>query len=209
MPLKLFARAPRFCPTRIFAGWEDRSFYLLSSLFLLRFVCIARTGEPVGIRTGSTDLGPLLLFFSSRRAANGGSPPRAIAPGFIFFIPLPLPLPSLFLSLSFCLFSACPCSSFAFLSSPLLRSRSASYRGSLPCPFLCICTYVSCSSPITFTSFYRPPVIRNGYAPCCTGVSSAQSLRPRAKFYPADFAPDSAPNSRARSEIDVVFQCFP
>jgi len=84
-------------------------FFPLCSLLFL--VCIAR--EPVGIRTGSTDLGPLLLFFLlSREAARGGSPLRAIAPSFVLLVSVALS--------SFFLFSACPCFfSSRFYLSPL------------------------------------------------------------------------------------------
>lgn len=87
-------------------------FIFLPPYSLLFLVCIAR--EPVGIRTGSTDLGPLLLFFLvSWEAARGGSPLRAIAPGFVLLVSVALssfsfssqlvPVPSLrvFIRLSF------------------------------------------------------------------------------------------------------------
>lgn len=75
---------------------QDRSF--LSSFFslLLLFVCIARTGEPVSIRTGSTDLGPIFLFFFSREAECGGASllhlTYFVVPGFVLLVYLLLSL---------------------------------------------------------------------------------------------------------------------
>jgi len=106
------------------AEQKDRSFisFLSLSLSLLApslslsppffLVYIARTGEPVSIRTGSMDLGPLLLFFSSlEEAMSSRSSLRMIAAGFI--LPPPLPSPHLSLSRSF---STYPRAFFTFLS---------------------------------------------------------------------------------------------
>lgn len=122
---------------------------------LLFLVCIAR--EPVGIRTGSTDLGPLLLsfFLLSWEAARGGSPLRAIAPGFVLLVSVALS--------SFFLFSACPCS----FSSRFYPSLLPLCPALLPISALFL-VHLRLSDrypvpSITFTSFYRPPVLRNGY----------------------------------------------
>lgn len=77
--------------------------------------------------------------------------PRAIAPGFVLFFSFSLPL--------FRVSPSSPCvlpSRFFVLHSPP-SSRSASYLGSFPRLSPCVCTYPV--PPITFTSFYRPPVV--------------------------------------------------
>lgn len=147
---------------------------------LLVLGCIAR--EPVGIRTGSTDLGPCFFFLLSREAARGGSPLRAIAPGFLVSLAL-----SLFLSLfSFFLCSACPCSfSSRFYPPPLL-----------PCPALLpisalflIRLRLSDKYPvpsITCTSFYRPPVLRNGYVYTGCPVVRALNVATTMNFFAID-----------------------
>lgn len=139
MPLKLFARARRFCSTRIFAGREDRSFYLpslhLLLFVLLHLVCIARTGEPVGIRTGSTDLGPLLLFLSSREAASGGSPASRDRSGLRSLL--------LFLSSSF---PRVPLFSLRVFCSPLSSVVPLCFLSRLSSSSISLRLYVSCSS---------------------------------------------------------------
>lgn len=75
MPLKLCSCTEILRDANFRAGagrW--RSFYL--SFFSLFLVCISRTGEPVGIRTGSADLGPLLLFFCSLGRQRAEDRPR-------------------------------------------------------------------------------------------------------------------------------------
>lgn len=169
--MKLFARAPRFRSTRIFAlGRGDRSFYLLSSPHLpLSHVCIAER-EPVGIRTGSTDLGPRLLFFFFSSLGRGSAEeeylrfsrnrPRVSSSS------SPSPSPPSFSSRRFCP-SAFLLFAFLFVPSspppplpscPALLPISALFPRSSP--------YLFDRYPvpsITFTSFYRPPVLRNGY----------------------------------------------
>lgn len=171
MPLKLFARARRFCSTRIFAGREDRSFYLPSLhlllflvdvlllflfVLLLHFVCIARTGEPVGIRTGSTDLGPLLLFFSSRKAASGESPASRDCSGLRPLL--------LFLSSSFPRVPLFPvCSPFAVFCSSFPSVVPLCFLSRLFSSSISVRLYVSCSSNYFYVLLSSTCGVYNGY----------------------------------------------
>lgn len=115
------------------------SFSLFLLFFLFFLVCISRTGEPVGIRTGSANLGLLLLFFSSlgRQRAEDLRLARSLQASF-------------FSSLSF-LFSTCFCSFFAFLfsslcrallpTSSLARSSSSLYRYPVS-PIILLCLFI-------------------------------------------------------------------
>lgn len=112
--MKLFARAPRFCSTRIFAlGLEDRSFYLLSSLFPpLPRLYRERTGRYPDRKHGPWT-SPSFFFFcslgrqreedlrfaQSLRVSSSSSP----SPSLLSFSSQLVPVPSLrvFIRLSF------------------------------------------------------------------------------------------------------------
>jgi len=153
--LKLFARAPRFCSTRIFAlGREDRSFYLLSSLFPpLPRLYRERTGRYPDRKHGpwtSPSFFSALSRGSERRISASRNrpefrPSRLRRP--LFF--LSLLSVSLFLLFAFLFVSPSLCPALLPISALFLVHLRLSDRYPVP--------------SITFTSFYRPPVLRNGY----------------------------------------------
>lgn len=143
MLLKLFARMPRFCATRIFAlGQEDRSFYL--SFFLLSLPSLprlylenGRTGRYPDRKCEPWTSPSFFLFSLGRQRAEDLHPARSLQASF-------------FSSHSF-LFSTCFCSFFAFLFSSLClalfpRLLLVHLRLSMDILFLPLLFYVFLSS---------------------------------------------------------------
>lgn len=146
---------PRFCATRIFAlEQEDRAFYL--SFFLLSlppplplsplprlYLENGRTGRYPDRKRGPWTSPSLFLLSRERRITSSRDRPRLASS---HLCPSSFPHVSLFLLRIFILIS---------------MSRSASYI--ISCSSIFVSLQVSHFSNYSFLSFYRPPVLRNGY----------------------------------------------